>query len=89
MLRVAVLIAEIDNMWAREHDSNMKKIDEIIEIEFFANDDYDLETLLEVASKKEIFINSLNYWIFHDNPFRYYYDLQSFLYWAKEKNKKS
>ena len=72
-------------MWASKHNSNIKKIDQIIETEFFSHGDYDIDTFFEVVSKKQILINSLNYWIFHDNPIRYYYDLRSFLYWAKEK----
>jgi hypothetical protein len=86
MLRVAVLTARIDNMWASEHDENMKRVEDILEVQIFGDNNYDLDTLLVVASKKEILINSLNYWIFHNNPFRYYYDMKSFLLWIKEKN---
>lgn len=78
------VVAGVDAMNSDNHYKNIKKVQEIIEKEIFSND-FDLETLIEINDKLTILIDSLNYWIFQNNPARYYYDIKSFLSWVREK----
>lgn len=78
-------VAEVDvTMYERNHYRNIKRIQKIIHEEVLGND-FDLEKLHEVNRHMGILIESLNHWLFYNNPNRYFYDLKSFLHWLREK----
>ena len=71
-----------------DHYKNIRKLQKIIHEEILVNN-FNLKKLKEINSQMGILIESLNYWLFYNNPQRYYYDLKSFLDWLRKKNKKS
>jgi N6-adenosine-specific RNA methylase IME4 len=66
------------------HYKNIQAIQKVIEQEILGNS-YSLDQLLDINDKMMILINSLGFWLAHEDMDRYTYDLQSFLAWVKEK----
>jgi hypothetical protein len=79
------VVAGVDAMNSDYHYKNIQAIQKVIEQEVLGNS-YSLDQLLDINDKMTLLINSLGFWLAHENMDRYTYDLQSFLAWVQEKN---
>ena len=70
-------------MYERNHYKNIQRVQKIIEKEVLGNN-FNLEKLKLINRHMEILIESLNHWLFNNNPKRYFYDLKAFLDWLKK-----